>query len=59
MLDKIRKGISGKKTYLVAVGGIITALLGWAGETITTPDMINAVIGCILAVTLRSGVAKK
>ena len=59
MLDNLRKKISGKKTYLVAVVGMLGAVLAWVNGSVETTEMVNTVIGCILSMTIRSGIAKK
>ena len=54
----MRAFLSGKKTYLVSVGAIIAALVAWSQGTIETAQLVEAIIGAVLAMTIRAGVAK-
>lgn len=58
MLDNVRKLVEGKKTYIVCVLAILTALLGWANGDINSVDLIKAIFTATGAITLRAGISK-
>jgi len=58
MLESIREKLSGKKTYLVAIIGILGAVSAWVSGSIDTTKLIELTIEAILAATIRAGVAK-
>ena len=47
MLTKLRDWLKGKKTYLVAAGGIITALIGWSQGDLTAVQAVMAILGAL------------
>ena len=52
--------LSGYKTYMVAVGGVVVAILGYLGVKLD-PELqqtVITIIACVLAMTLRSGMKK-
>ena len=55
---KARTLLSGKKTYLTAVAGIIGALLGWINGELSVAQFIIAIFACIEAMNLRAGIEK-
>ena len=56
MMDKL----SGYKTYIVAVTGVVVAILGYFGIKLDAElqQTIITVIACLLAITLRNGMKK-
>lgn len=52
--------LSGYKTYIVAVGGVVVAVLGYLGVKLEPElqDTLITVIACVLAILLRSGIKK-
>jgi hypothetical protein len=50
--------ISGKRTYLVAIGGILTAVGAWLSNDMELGTMISVVTTSLLAVFLRKGIKK-
>ena len=50
------KVLSGKKTYMTAVGGILAAVGAYFSGEMEMGVMINVVITSLLAVFLRKGV---
>ena len=48
--------LTGYKTYAVSVGGILAAIGAYMTGALDMQAAIQAVIGCILAMTIRSGV---
>ncbi len=58
MLKNIQRKLSGKKTFLVALVAILTGLVGWIDNSISTPQFIDLVIEGVLAMTIRAGIAK-
>jgi len=59
MFDKFKESLQGKKTYLIAVSGILAVLIAWSNGSIETTEAIRGIIEAILAITIRSGIAKK
>lgn len=57
-MNKLRDTLSGKKTYLLCAGAILTALGLWAGNEINTLEAIKAIFGAFIGVTIRAGIAK-
>ena len=55
MIEKIRKLLEGRKTYLVAIGAIITALIGLVNG-VSLSDTIQIIITAILGMTIRAGI---
>ncbi len=58
MLEKIRAAVSGKKTYIVGVIGIATALVAWSVSDLSTTDFAYAIFGALLTMFVRAGVSK-
>jgi len=57
-VDGIKKFLSGKKTYIVAATGVLTAAMAWAEGGIDLQGLITAIFAGIAACTVRAGVAK-
>lgn len=55
ILQRIRDAVSGKKTYITAVIGILTAALAWAAGELTDWQTITAVWVAIQIIFVRSG----
>ena len=55
---KARTLLSGKKTYLTAIAGIVGALLGWINGELSVAQFIIAIFACIEAINLRAGIEK-
>ena len=55
---KARTLLSGKKTYLTAIAGIVGALLGWINGELETYQFVMAIIALIEAMNLRAGIEK-
>ena len=45
----------GKKTYILAVGAILTALGAWLSGTMELGAFVEAVVAASMAMTLRKG----
>jgi hypothetical protein len=56
-MNKIKEALSGKKTYLVAAGMIIAALVEYTGDG-DLGKLINKIIEAIALITVRAGIAK-
>ena len=56
MLEKIKLGLSGKKTYLVALGSIIGVVIAWTNGTISNEQAVDTLIQSVLAMTVRAGI---
>lgn len=54
---KIREFLKGKKAYLTALAGIITAVIAWAEGSLNNTEVITAIFGALSVVFLRSGIA--
>ena len=55
---KARTALSGKKTYLTAIAGIVGALLGWINGELETYQFVMAIVALIEAMNLRAGIEK-
>ena len=58
MLERIRAAVSGKKTYIVGVIGIATALVAWSVNEITLVQFASAIFVALQTMFVRSGIAK-
>jgi hypothetical protein len=58
VFEALRKALDGKKTYLVAIGGIVTALIAFVNGQIDGVGLVTAVFNAVGAMTIRAGVAK-
>ena len=56
IMDKIRVWLSGKKTYLTALAGLLTAMAAWASGELSLMGFLAALWTAGLACFLRSGV---
>lgn len=50
--------LKGKKTYLVCIVGILSALVGYINGDVSMAQMIEAIFIAIGAMTMRAGVTK-
>lgn len=50
--------IKGKKTYIVALGGLLAALGGALSGDFSTAEAISLGVQAVLAATLRAGISK-
>jgi hypothetical protein len=50
--------LQGKKTYLVAVSAILTALIAYLNSSISLSELIAAIYGAITAITIKAGQAR-
>jgi len=48
--------LQGKKTYLVGIGAVLAAIGGYLTGTIDLAAGIQAIIGAIMAMTIRNGI---
>lgn len=55
MLQTIRDFLAGKKTYITAVVGILTALIAWSGGELTDLQVIGAIWVALQVIFIRSG----
>lgn len=51
--------LNGKKTYLMALGTVLTAVGGVLTGTVALPDAAQMVVTALLAATLRNGISAK
>jgi len=58
MFAKIRDFLAGKKTYLVCVAAVVTAVVAWSEGALTVPQLVEAIFAAIAGITIRAGVAK-
>ena len=58
ILTRIREGISGYKTYIVAVIAVVAAVLAWATGDLTLTELAVAVFAAVQTMFIRAGVAK-
>lgn len=57
-MDGIKAWLNGKKTYLVAVAGLLTAAVAWAGGMIDTKTLVETIFAAVLVFTGRAAIAK-
>jgi len=50
--------LQGKKTYIVCVSAILTALIAYLNNSISLTELITAVYAAIAGVTLKAGQAR-
>lgn len=55
-MNTVREFLKGKKTYILAVVGIVTAIVAWSEGGIDTQALIGAIWGGIASMTIRAGV---
>lgn len=55
-MTQLRMWLRGRKTYLVAAGAIIATVAAWAAGDIETAAAVQAIVGALLAATIRAGV---
>jgi len=55
-LEKVRKWLNGKRTYLTAAVSVIGFLVAWATGNIDNQVAAQSIVGCVLAVFIRAGV---
>jgi hypothetical protein len=48
--------LQGYRTYIVAIGGIVTAIVAYTQDAITTATLVEAIVAGVLAMTIRNGV---
>lgn len=57
-MNDIREWLSGKKTYIVCLMGIIAAIAAWSQGELDNAKTAEAIFAAIMAATLRAGVQK-
>ncbi len=50
--------LNGKKTYMVCVAAILTALVAWLNGALTLAQFVEAIFAAIGGITLRAGITK-
>jgi hypothetical protein len=58
MFAKIKTAISGWKTYIVAGVAIVTAVVTWSQDGISTIQLVEAVFAAITAMTIKAAIVK-
>lgn len=57
-MSKILEFLKGKKTYCVAIAAIAAAVAAYSSDAMTAKELVEAIVGAVLAMTIRAGVAK-
>jgi len=57
-LANLVSSLSGYKTYIVCLAGILTALGAYLNKSISLTDFVQAVFVSIGGITMRAGVSK-
>ena len=57
-VKKIREWLKGKKTYITAAIGLLTAVAAWSSGEITTVALVGAAWVAVQACFIRAGVRK-
>lgn len=52
----MKEWINGKKTYILAITGMIGTVVAWASGQIDLATMIRDIVVCGLAVFIRNGI---
>lgn len=55
-MDNVKGFLQGKKTYIVAVGAIISVIIGWVSGSLTDVEAVKAIVEALLAMTIRNGI---
>lgn len=55
----ILESLKGKKTYLVALAGILSAVAAYASGDMAAADCLQTILTAVLGATLRNGIAGK
>jgi len=58
IIAKIEAWLQGKKTYLVMVGGVIAAVVGFLNKDLSLIQLISAIWAALGLGALRSGIEK-
>lgn len=58
MFKGIRDAIDGKKAYLVMVGAIIAAVIGWSNGSLTDVQALSAIFAALQTGAFRSAFEK-
>ena len=56
-MNKIRNFLKGKKTYVTAAIGLLSALAAWADGQVSGTGVLVAVWAAVQACTIRAGIA--
>jgi len=57
--SKMQNWLSGKKTYVVCLVALVTAIGAYASGDMSLGDLIQAIFVAIGGMTMRSGISKK
>lgn len=57
-IDNLRDWLSGKKTYLVAIVGVLTALLAFEAGEVDFVELVKLVWAALLVIFMRTAVKK-
>ena len=58
IIAKIEAWLQGKKTYILIIGAIVAAIVGYVEGTVTMQQMIAAIWTALMGGALRSGIGK-
>ena len=58
MFSGIKEKVSGYKTYAVAAIAILSAIVAWSGNQISTWNALQTILAACATVTMRAAVAK-
>lgn len=58
MLEKLKDLLSGKKTYLIGLGAILTALVAYSSGDLSIVQLVQSIVAAVMAMTIRAGVTK-
>lgn len=57
-MTKVKEWLAGKKTYLTAIAGLITAVVAWSTGEIGDVDALVAIYACIQTCWIRAAIKK-
>jgi hypothetical protein len=58
MIEKIRLWLQGKKTYLVAIVAVLTALIAFANGVLSILGLGEAILAALGLTTIRAAISK-
>ena len=58
LLQNLEGVLSGKKTYLVSAGAILTAIVGFLSGSLDLAGTVTAILAALGLASLRSGISK-
>jgi len=58
-MNRVREFLRGKRSYIVAVAGLLGAVVAWADSQISTTGLLAAIWAAAQACFIRAGIANE